>query len=71
MSTPLPLDGNEILMRMCIAEEGWTAYPAGQNNCPTAATPSPAVPVPTTPLACVLYSTTIFDIGDGFVNRDY
>ena len=71
MSTPLPLDLSGNLMRMCIAEEGWSAYPPGTNNCPTAATPSPAVPVPTAPLACVLYSTTIFDLGDGVVSRDF
>ena len=65
MSTPLPLDLSGNVMRMCIAEEGWSAYPPGINNCPTSATPSPAVPVPTEPRACVLYSTTIFDLGDG------
>jgi hypothetical protein len=71
MSTPLPLDGDQIQMRMCIASEAWETVAPGANDCPTTATvaPNPAVPVPTAPLACVLYSTTIFDIGDGFVIR--
>jgi hypothetical protein len=69
MSTPLPLDGSSIQMRMCIASEAWETVAPGANDCPTAVTPSPTVPVPTAPLACVLYSTTIFDIGDGFVIR--
>jgi hypothetical protein len=69
MSTPLPIDNDPTSfyytqqMRMCIAEEGWSAFPPGANDCPT--TPPP----PLAPLACVLYSTTIFDIGDGTVIR--
>jgi hypothetical protein len=69
MSTPLPLDAAAIQMRMCIASEAWETVAPGANDCPTAVTPSPTVPVPTAPLACVLYSTTIFDIGDGYVSR--
>jgi hypothetical protein len=73
MSTPLPLDGAGVQMRMCIAEEGWSSVYPGANDCPTTATvsPNPSIPIPTVPLACVLYTTTIFDIGDGAVNRDF
>jgi len=68
MSNPLPLDGTGIQMRMCIAEEGWSAFSPGNPgaaDCPTA-----GVGAPTAPLACVLYSTTVYDIGDGFMIRD-
>ena len=34
MSTPLPLDGSGNQMRMCIAEEGWSAVPAGRERLP-------------------------------------
>jgi hypothetical protein len=59
MSTPLPLDGSGNLMRVCIVEEGWTAYPSGVNDCNPADSTK----------ACVLFSTTVFDIGDGFISR--
>ena len=73
MSTPLPLDGAGIQMQMCIAEEGWSSVYPGANDCPTTATvaPNPSIPIPTAPLACVLYTTTVIDIGDGAVNRDF
>lgn len=67
MSTPLPLDGSGNEMRVCIVEEGWTAVPAGVPDCPVA----PAPGAPSAPRACVMYSTTVFDIGDGFINRDF
>src|SRR5262249_7520742 len=67
MSTPLPLDAGGLQMQVCIAEEGFTIVPPGSNDCPTSTTPSPTVPVPVVPTACVLYSTTVYDIGDGLV----
>lgn len=67
MSTPLPLDGSGNEMRVCIVEEGWTAVPPGVPDCPVA----PASGAPAAPRACVMYSTTVFDIGDGFVSRDF
>jgi len=66
-SNPLPLDGAAIpmQMQMCIADEGWSVVAPGAPDCPTL--PPDA---PTTPLACVLYSTTVLDVGDGFMIRD-
>jgi hypothetical protein len=67
MTTPLPLDGAGKEMRMCIAEEGWIAIEPGVPGCPLPPTPG----APATPPACVLYSTTVIDIGDGFMSRDF
>ena len=66
-SNPLPLDRAGNQMQMCIADEGWSVVaPGGPNSdCPT---PPPDAPTP--PRACVLYSTTVLDIGDGFMIRD-
>ncbi len=61
MSNPLPLDASNKQMQMCLVEEGWTAYPAGTPDC----TPADSTN------ACVLPSTTIMDLGDGFVSRDF
>ena len=63
MSTPLPLDGAipPKQMQVCIVEEGWTTVPSGTPDC-----------LPANPLqACVLFSTTVYDIGDGIVSRDF
>ena len=68
MSTPLPLDLSGNAMRMCIAEEGWSAYPPANQNRPTPAT-APAVS--TEPRAWSFTPTTIFDLGDGAVIRDF
>ena len=38
MSTPLPLYSDGTEMRMCIVDEGWSAYPTGVNDCATSAT---------------------------------
>ena len=58
-------------MRMCIAEEGWSRGIRGLLIVRPRRPNAPAVPVPTVPRACVLYSTTIYDLGDGYVSRDF
>lgn len=71
MSNPLPLDGDGVTgnqMQMCIAAEVWSAYLQGSPGIADCPTP-PAAGAPTAPLACVLYSTTVFDIGDGLMIR--
>ena len=62
MSTPLPLDSSLMQMRMCIAEDGWSTVAPGAPDCTLP--PPPGAP------ACVLRSTTVFDIGDGFMSLD-
>jgi hypothetical protein len=67
MSTPLPIDPNEFKpdgstanpywkkqAQMCIWEHGWVTH----------------TPNPLTGLPRVRYSTSAFDIGDGFLSND-
>ena len=64
MSNPLPLDGSGNQMQMCIAQETWTSLKPGTAGCP-------AIPAGNPPTACIQYNSVIFDIGDGFVSRDF
>ncbi len=68
MSNPLPLDGSSptpLQMQMCIAEEGFSIVPAGNPDCPVA--PDPGAPA--APTSCVIFTTTVYDIADGYVSR--
>ncbi len=48
-------------MQVCILEEGWIVVPSGTPDC-----------FPANWLqACVLFSTTVYDIGDGIVSGDF
>ena len=74
MSTPLPLDASGKQMQMCIAEESWTLVPAGGDFDYPGATDCTAGNLPADynsnePLACVLFTTTNYDIGDGYISK--
>ena len=58
MSNPLPLDGSNKQMQMCIVDEGYTTVNA--SLCPQATISNP-------PVACVQKSDTAFDLGDGYM----
>lgn len=78
MSTPLPIDNNASKPgggpnpyvgkqnRMCIWDETYTSVPAGSYDCSTT---SPGYN-PNIPVACIQRSSSVFDIGDGFMSLD-
>lgn len=67
MSTPLPLDGSGNVMQICIVSEGWVSAPAGGSDT-DCVVPDPA-PGSNGPRACVVFKTTVFDLGDGLIIR--
>ncbi len=78
MSTPLPIDNNALKPdggpnpyfgkqdRMCLWDETYTSVPAGSYDCsPTSPGYDPNIPV-----ACIQRSSSVFDLGDGWMAVD-